>query len=200
MLDQAIAYITELSTNHIYLFYGMLFLISGACSLGFPMNSDIIQITVSYLIYKGSVSYAVAAPVVILGILTGDVILYFLSRKAGQLSVQKIDPKTFNKVSQLINKYGAYSIFIARFLPGIRTVFIVAAGVMNLSFVKMLLADFLGAIIVIPAILYSVTFFAGNTEKMNLLLSSIQGVAIYVLAAVVLALIYLIYRIKRSKI
>lgn len=198
MLEQAIAYITELSGQHIVLFYGFLFLISGACSLGFPMNSDLVQITVSYLIFKGSVHFYLAAPVIILGILAGDVVLYFLSRKAGQISVEKIDPQTFEKVSRLVNKYGALSIFVARFLPGIRTVFIFVAGITRLSFFKMLIADILGAIIVIPSVLYSVTFFAGNMTKVNLIVTQIQSVAPYALAILVIVLLIVIYRIKRK--
>lgn len=196
MLDQTLAYITELSTTHNYLFYGFIMVISILCSLGFPINSDIVQITVSYLIYKGVVSYAVSTPMIITGILIGDAILYFISKKSGQLAVKKRNSDTFKKISILINKYGAFCIFVARFLPGIRTLFIVSAGVSNLPFYKMILADFLGAIIVIPTLLYSVTFFAGNTEKMNSYIEVVQSIAVYLLIALFTGIAVIIYRIR----
>lgn len=198
MLDQTLTYIMELSMTHTYLFYGFLLFISSLCSLGFPINSDIIQITVSYLIYKGSVSYSISTPMMITGILIGDAILYFISHRSGKLVIKKKNSETFKKISALINKYGALCIFIARFLPGIRTLFIVSAGVTNLPFYKMILADFLGAIIVIPTLLYSVTFFAGNTEKMNSFIDHAQSIAGYLLLIILTGLVFFIYRLRQK--
>lgn len=153
------------------LFYPSLFGSLFLAGNGFPISADLVLITVSYLIFKGMVSFPISVVICIAGILIGDTVMYSIGRYFGEGLLQKwplkkmFKPDGLNRAKLTYSKYGYGMVSAARFMPGIRTIFMFTSGLMNLSYWKFLLADFLGAVIVIPSLLYSVTFFAGNQEK-----------------------------------
>lgn len=199
MFDQIIQYITELTTNHIVYFFGLFYLLCVVSGLGFPISSDLLLISVSYLIYLGKVNYPLAVVIAILGILSGDVIMYFIGRKSSSFALLKIDPAAMERASKTINKYGALSIFMARFIPGFRTVIIFSGGMMKLPFLNFIVADLLGALIVIPCLLYSVVFFSGSTEVIKNFIMQIQGNSTFLLGGFLLLITFVFYKLRKSK-
>ena len=73
-------------------------------------------------------------------------------------------------------------VFLARFMPGIRTVFMFSSGTLGLRYWKFILYDFFGALIVVPGILLSVKWVAGNLELILYKLACGQWVVITVFA------------------
>lgn len=199
MFDQIIQYITELTTNHIVYFFGLFYLLCVVSGLGFPISSDLLLISVSYLIYLGKVNYLLAVVVAIAGILSGDMIMYFIGRKSSRFALLKVDPAAMERASKTIHKYGALSIFIARFIPGFRTVIIFSGGMMKVPFINFILADLLGALIVIPCLLYSVLFFSGSMDAIKNILMQVQGHSTYLLVAFLLLIAFVFYKLRKRK-
>jgi membrane protein DedA with SNARE-associated domain len=87
-------------------------------------------------------------------------------------------------------------VFLARFMPGIRTVFMFTSGVMRLTYWKFIGMNLLGALIVVPSILYSVSFFVGNQGEILELLKKAQGMVLLAISLGVLG--WLIRRIGEN--
>lgn len=194
MFAKILNYITELPAQNIFLFFVIFFFLCLFAGIGLPVNSDLLLISVGYLVYKQLVHFELAVITAIIGILTGDIIAYSIGKKTGHVILKKFSPKATEKASHLISRYGAFSIFVARFIPGFRTVIIITAGVMQLRFIYFIVANLLGAVIVIPSLLYAVSFFSGNQEKLDQFVAQFQKFSYVLLGVIGIFIVYGIFR------
>ncbi|GAA2661391.1 MULTISPECIES: DedA family protein [Actinosynnema] len=80
----------------------------------------------------------------------GDSIGYYLGRRFGDRLrasrlVRKIGQEHWDKAGELLRKRGAYAVFIARFMPVVRTLVPASAGAARLDYRKFLPASIAGA-------------------------------------------------------
>jgi membrane protein DedA with SNARE-associated domain len=92
-------------------------------------------------------------PVVIVGAVVADVVLYLLGRLFG---ARLLELKVFQKlaseekrerIKDNFHRYGFVIFLVGRLVPGIRTTLFLTSGMMRLSLVRFCLADGLGAIV-----------------------------------------------------
>ncbi|MBC7386786.1 MAG: DedA family protein [Cryobacterium sp.] len=177
-------------------FYPMIFCALYFAGLGAPISADFVLLTVGYVAYQGQASYGVLIPLSIVGILSSDVTMYWIARHFGRTLAERwplskiITPAKLEKAEWKFSNQGYRVVFLARFMPGIRTVFMFTSGLLRLDFKKFLLADALGAFIVIPVILFSVKWVAGNVEALHAHIAQgqwmILGAALVAIAVTVL--------------
>jgi membrane protein DedA with SNARE-associated domain len=179
--------------------YGLALLLAGLCM---PISSDFVLLTAGYLAYQGQADYGILIPIAIIAILLGDTIMFFLGQRFGKSVIRfRVFRKTFtpervDRVEASFNQHGYRVVFFARFMPGIRTVFMVLAGTLGLRYWKFLIYNFIGALIVVPGITYSVKWIAGNVEAVHEKLGRGQWIVMAILGVCVFAA-YLRNRLKR---
>jgi membrane protein DedA with SNARE-associated domain len=150
-----------------YPIFGLALLLAGLCM---PISADLVLLTAGYLAYSGQADYGVLIPVAILAILGGDTMMFGIGRKFGRrvLGVwpfrKVFTPERVARTEAGFRDQGYRVVFLARFMPGIRTVFMFTSGTLGLQYWKFIAYDFAGALIVIPATLFSVKWVAGNLE------------------------------------
>lgn len=124
-----------------------------AGGIGFPIPEEIPLIAAGYLVWRGSVGLASALIVCLIGVALGDAMLYSLGRIGWVRRL--ISPTTLAAVERQYQRHGAKMLLAARFTPGLRSFFLIAAGAgrMPLSrFVPLDLASAGVATILWPAI------------------------------------------------
>ncbi len=91
------------------------------------------------------------------GILAGDLACFHLGRKVGRRIlrfdvVRKIATRSRRvRAERFFQRYGAWSIFIARFFAGVRLVMYFSAGTSHrISYMRFLFMDFLGVLVSVP--------------------------------------------------
>jgi membrane protein DedA with SNARE-associated domain len=130
------------------------------CGFGFPMPEDIILVTAGFLAAQYSYPFMLVASITYAGIMIGDSSIYFMGTHFGRRFIRTrmgkflLKEKTMNKVEGLFKKYGVWVIFIARFLPGLRTAVFFTSGTLHFSFWKFFLMDGLAALISAPLFVY----------------------------------------------
>jgi membrane protein DedA with SNARE-associated domain len=196
-------WLVEFFSGHHPLFYPVLFFVLSSCSLGTPISADLILLATGYLVYREMVSAWVVVPLAILAVMTGDTLLFQLASRYGSklphlrpfkkiLSVERI-----SRAQNFYQQHGYRIIFLARFLPGLRTVFIFTAGLLQLRYSKFLAYNFLGASLVIPTEILGVSALAGNSAQ---LLGWVKSTQNYLLAALgSVALVWIVGRKMRAK-
>jgi len=92
-----------------------------------------------------------------LGILLGDVLCFHLGRTVGRgifkiRFVKRIATRPRRvRAERFFQRYGPWSIFIARFFAGVRLVMYFSAGMSHrVSYVRFILMDFLGVLVSVP--------------------------------------------------
>lgn len=170
-------------------FYPAVFLILYSSGLGAPVSADFVLLTVGYLAYQGQADYAILIPLAVTAIMATDATMFLIAKKYGRKVLalwpfrKAITPERLVIAESSYHRYGYRMIFLARFMPGIRTVFVFTGGLLRLDLLKFMLHDFAGGIISIPCTIYSVKWVAGNIDGIHTQLAKAQW---YILTGVAL--------------
>ncbi len=152
-------------------FYPVVFVLLLFAGLGFPISADLVLLTCSYIAYTGNAEYFYLIPISIFAILLSDTLMYWIGKNLGYRLTQVwplknlLTPTRIENAKASFHMHGYRIVFLARFMPGIRTVFMFTSGLLNLRYWKFILHDFAGALIVIPCMLYSMKWVAGNKDS-----------------------------------
>jgi len=176
-----------------------------AASLGFPIPEDIPLLTGGYLCHRGFAELTKMIMVGMIGVLSGDMLLYTMGRKWGHHIVEHrfvrrlIRPARLLMAERLFNEQGVKIIFAARFLPGLRPMLFVASGVLRVPALTFVLVDGFAACISVPLLIILGSVFSHNLDQ---LISGVRTVThtitIGIVAIALIATgIYLHYRQKR---
>ena len=131
-----------------------------------------------------------------LGVLAGDGFMFVAGRVWGQKILKfkpiarVMTPKRYAQVQEKFDKYGNWVLFVARFLPGLRTAVFVTAGISRkVSYTRFILMDGLAALISVPVWIYLGEYGANNIDWLMAKMHSLQSGIFTVLGilAVVLA-------------
>ena len=138
-----------------FISFGLLF----ACGLGLPLPEDVPLIVTGAFLCKARggmetwQAWAIVGALNWLGIICGDVSLYWISRRYGRavtkapligrhLTLERID-----RVGGWFAHYGVMVVAVGRLIAGIRGAMVVAAGITRFNFAKFIIADGLAAVV-----------------------------------------------------
>jgi membrane protein DedA with SNARE-associated domain len=174
------------------------------CGFGLPVPEDIPLISAGYLIHLQQTTWVIALLVCLLGVLTGDSIIFWFGKRLGNKLLRSrlvmffTTPKKILKIKAYYRKYGPKIIIAGRFLPGLRAPIFFVAGSTGLRYRKFITYDGFAAMVSVPIWLI-VGFKFGN--EIDSLLAYVQRgkeIAGGALGAIVLA--YVIYVVWKAKV
>lgn len=152
-----------------FLVYGILFLIifceTGLVFLPFLPGDSLIFAGGTFA-GIGSLNLWILFPLIILAAILGDSINYMIGKKFGKKLLNNdkfviVKEENLIKADDLISKYGAWAVFLARFMPIIRTIVPFVVGMGKLDYKKFLMVNALGAVVWVSLFLL-LGFFFGN--------------------------------------
>lgn len=188
--------------------YGYLavFIMLLICGFGVPVPEDVTLVTGGVIAGLGYADVHTMFAVGMAGVIIGDGLVFTIGRFQGQRVMQLktvqriITPARFHAAQEAFHKYGRWVMFVARFLPGLRTpVFFTAGMSKRVSFGTWLLMDGVAALISVPVWVYLGYFGARNFDWMFKILHRFQyGIfALLGVGAVVLGVIW--WRKRKAK-
>ena len=151
--------------------YAAVFAILILCGFGLPVPEDITLVSGGIISGLGYTNPHIMCIVGLLGVLIGDSTMFLGGRIFGY-RIQRIrtfrkilSPRRFSQIQQKFKKYGLGLLFVARFLPGLRSpIYLVAGMSRRISFLTFIIMDGLAAIISVPVWIYLGFFFADNRD------------------------------------
>ncbi|MDI9336225.1 MAG: DedA family protein [Gammaproteobacteria bacterium] len=159
------------------------------CGFGLPIPEDITLVTGGVIAGLGYENIGNMMYIGYAGVMVGDGIVFFSGRFFGdrilQLNFVKkyLTPKRFQQAQMALSKYGRWVMFIARFLPGLRTPIYFSAGMSrSVSPWTWFFMDGLAALLSVPVWIYLGYYGAQNID---LLLTWVRRVE-YILYATIL--------------
>ena len=109
-------------------------------------------------------------------------------------------PKRYEQVQEKFDKYGNWVLFVARFLPGLRTAVFVTAGISRkVSYLRFIIMDGLAALISVPIWIYLGEYGAHNIDWLMAKMHSLQS-GIFVILGIGAAVVAWIWWKKRQRI
>ena len=116
-------------------------------SLGAPIPEEIPVVTAGLLARQEVVRWWLALPLCVVGVLSGDIALYWIGRHWGEhvlelrLVRRVLDPARREKLTAAYRKNGLIIVFAARHVMGLRAAAFLTAGVARIPFWKFLAVD-----------------------------------------------------------
>lgn len=141
------------------------------CGMGLPLPEEVPILTSGVLSRLGHLSPWPALIAVLLGVMAGDSVMFLLGRRWGvhllehRLSRMLLTRERQAKIAVYFQKYGAWIIFVARFLPGLRAPLFLTAGSLKVSFVTFFAMDGLAALLSIPLSFWVAYFFTDRLQE-----------------------------------
>ncbi len=181
--------------------FGMLLV----CGFGVPVPEDVTLVTGGVIAGLGYANPHVMFAVGMAGVLIGDGLVFTLGRYQGErvlripLVRRVLTPERFEKAQEAFEKYGRWVMFVARFLPGLRTpVFFTAGMTRRVSYPTWFLMDGTAALISVPIWIYLGYFGAQNWEWMFTILKRFQ-VGLFVLIGIGAVALFFYWRKRRNE-
>ncbi|KFA90244.1 DedA family protein [Archangium violaceum] len=131
--------------------YPAVFLLLVLCGVGAPLSEELIIITGGLVVARSGANLPVMVFAAYVGVIAGDSALYRIGRSLGprvfshpKLS-RMLTPARIEFLQGMFARRGAVSVFLARFLPGLRAPAFLLAGASGLPYRRFFLADALAA-------------------------------------------------------
>lgn len=151
--------------------YFAVFFVLLICGFGVPIPEDITLVAGGVISGLGYTNEHWMFVVGMAGVLAGDATMFLLGRFYGSTLLQwplvarVVTPERFVAVQAKFEKYGVWVLFVARFLPGLRSPIFITAGVTRrVPFWRFLLMDGLAALISVPVWVYLGFLGASNRD------------------------------------
>ncbi len=196
MLDFLIAFFTDYGYIAVF---GILIL----CGFGLPIPEDITLVSGGVISGLDLANPHTMCIVGLAGVLIGDSTMFLAGRIFGY-RIQRIrtfrrilSPRRFSQIQRKFKQYGLSLLFVARFLPGLRSpIFLVAGMSRRIPYHTFILMDGFAALISVPVWIYLGYFFADNLDLLMEYVKDVQKL-IYLCLGVVILIVLLVYLKKR---
>ena len=161
--------------------YGVILAVLLACGFGLPLPEDVTLVAGGILSSRDIIDFKFTVAVCMVGVLAGDGTIFFLGSRYGKrLRRAKffslvLPEKRDAAVKSIFDKYGDKVIFMARFMPGLRTPLFFATGSYHVPFWKFFMLDGLAALISVPLWVYVGYLFGANLEELERVMRHAQA-------------------------
>jgi membrane protein DedA with SNARE-associated domain len=183
--------------------YVGIFAALGLGILGLPIPDETLMALAGFLAFKGTLSYLHAVLAAFAGTICGISIGYLLGRGLGHPFLEKysakmrINPEHLHKTEEWYGKYGKFAVFIGYFIPGVRHLTAIFAGIAVMPYRVFALHAFAGGL------LWTMTFVTMGYylgEKWKLVYTySYRYILPFAILAIVIFLLINFLRMEKTK-
>jgi membrane protein DedA with SNARE-associated domain len=182
----------------------VLFVVLG--NMGLPVPEESILILSGYLAWRGDLKLPLVLAVGVMAAAAGDLIGFWIGRKYGHAALDRyrrsvlVKPERLEAVTRFLNRYGAFAVFAARFIPGLRFMAGPLAGAAGVRPSVFVAANLLGALVYVPYAVglgFGLGYGAGEyAEKLRHLFGGVEGVVLF--GTTIGVLLVLGWRVRRA--
>jgi membrane protein DedA with SNARE-associated domain len=148
-----------------------IFLILFLAGLGVPIPEEVPILASGVLAHEGVVRWWLTLPVCVVGVLAGDVALYWVGRHWGERVLAwrivrlVLSRKREEALKAAYRRHGVKIVFTARHVMGLRAAAFLTAGIAHVPFGRFLAVDAAGALLGVPVAFGLAFFFTDQVEQ-----------------------------------
>jgi membrane protein DedA with SNARE-associated domain len=115
--------------------YFEIFIALGLGIVGMPIPDETLMAYAGFLVFQGKLNYVYTIMVAFMGTSCGITIGYILGKAVGNPFIKRyshkmhVNPDDIQKAEQFYNRYGKFALFIGYFIPGLRHLTAIFAGI-----------------------------------------------------------------------
>lgn len=148
-------------------------------SLGAPIPEEMPIVAAGILSHEGLARWWLALPVCVLGVLSGDMVLYWAGRRWGKRVLGwrvvrlVLTPPRAERLEAAYREHAMKTVAMARHVAGLRAAAFLTAGIARVPFWKFILADAAAAAVTVPLAFGLAYFF---THQIGAILADVHRV------------------------
>ncbi len=182
--------------------YAGIFILMALESTIIPVPSEIVMPFAGFLVSSKELSFFWVALISTFGTIFGSLLSYFLGRYGGHKLVKKIGKYVFLNEEHLLKteawfvKHGEKTIFVSRFLPIVRHLISIPAGIGKMNKKYFLLYTFLGAFLWNSFLTYLGIILKNNWEVVHKYTQVLD--ILFVLLFLIVIIVYITLHLKKK--
>ena len=184
--------------------YGAIFVAVILGNIGFPVPEETILALGGYMAQRGTLRLGIVVAIGIVSAVMGDGLGYWLGRRYGRTALERygrwvhVTPARLEKVCGFVARYGAWAVFCARFVAGLRFLAGPLAGATGLRPLTFAVGNILGACLFVPMVA-GLGYVLGRAfgDDIERLVRHVEHLAMGI--AIVLTLVVVIARMVRAR-
>ena len=139
--------------------------------LGLPIPEEVPILASGVLAREGVVRWWLMLPVCVVGVISGDVVLYWVGRHWGERVLAwrivrcVLSHEREEALKTAYHRHGVKVIFTARHVMGLRAAAFLTAGIARIPFLRFLAVDTAGAMVGVPVSFGLAFFFTDQIEQ-----------------------------------
>lgn len=203
MIEHLLETISSLSPFWIYI---VLFIFSFLENVFPPSPADLVTIIGGSLIVSHSIDYFPTLLVTTLGSAAGFMVIYYIGSQLDKKVVRAgkikfISVEALYKAENWFSKHGYYVILANRFLPGMRSVISLFAGLSELDTRKTALLASISSLAWNAGIIYLGILFGRNVKYADKIISTYSNIMLIILIVILVVYLarYFILQMKKNK-
>ena len=167
--------------------YAGIFIALFLAGLGVPLPEEVPVLTAGVLAHEQVVRWWLALPVCVLGVLSGDTVLYWVGRHWGERVLawrpvrRVLSREREETLKESYRRHGVKIVFTARHMMGLRAAAFLTAGIARVPFPRFLAADFAASMLGVPLSFGLAFFFTDQLERIMTDVRRVERWAILVL-------------------
>lgn len=140
--------------------YPAVYLLLAVTGIGAPVSEDVVLLAGGMVVATGRAALPVMLLVAYVGVLTSDALLFHIGHRLGARAagsprlMRVLTPQRVAFVRRQFDRFGPYTVFIARFLPGLRAPTFLLAGSFHLKPRTFFLADGAASLLFAPLLVW----------------------------------------------
>ena len=163
-----------------------------------PFPEDIVLFLAGYIatLRQTHLSFSILFAISVFGPFCADALLYYISRLGGKHTrwfTPKIKTSVMNRISHELHQNTLRTVFVGRFIPGIRLASPLVAGTIKVKPRDFLVASFLGALVYGP-LFFLLGYFFHSYIKQVIHISHIARLSLIFIIPTGLAIAYYFYK------
>jgi membrane protein DedA with SNARE-associated domain len=167
-----------------------------------PVPSEAVMPFAGFLVYEGTMSWELVVLVSTFGSIIGSLISYYAGAYGGKPFIQKfgkyffLDLHHLELTEKFFNKYGGATIFVSRFIPVVRHLISIPAGVGRMNLFRFMVYTIAGAAMWNAFLMYAGFYLRSRWEEV---MKYAQILDIIVIAALVLIVGIFFYKHLKNR-
>jgi membrane protein DedA with SNARE-associated domain len=167
-----------------------------------PYPSDVVMFAAGFVSGSGRLGLPWLLLVSVSGSLLSTMLVHSVGRKYGRAIFERrrlrfLHPDRLPRIEEWFKKYGDSVLLASRFLPGVRSLIALTAGIGGVTTMRMLLLSLISIVLWNSIIILSAFFLWNEWESVYQVIESYSKVVIIAIMALVLA--FIAYRTIRRK-
>ena len=182
--------------------YPVVFILMALESMVAPVPSEAVMPFTGFLVYEGGMNWGLIILVSTLGSITGSLISYYAGAYGGKPFIQKfgkyffLDLHDLEFTEKFFNKYGGATIFVSRFIPVVRHLISIPAGIGRMNILRFSIYTILGAAIWNAFLMYAGYYLRSRWDE---IMKYAQTLDIIIIAALILIIAVFFYKHYKNR-